>query len=171
MQIFMPVNEARSARPLKLSGKAAEPLRRNGFTLVEMMVVVAIIGVAVTALVLTLSSRAQAINQDAERLATRLSAARDQAVVGGQPVAVWVGAEGYGFEYRLEGEWRPMTERNLENINWRTDISAEVPADERLRIAFDNTGLPNQALQVVLKSGEAMAQVTVNELGEVDIVR
>lgn len=167
----MRVNEVRFVRPLKISHKAVEPLRRNGFTLVEMMVVIAIIGVAVTALVLTLPSRAQAINQDAERLATRLSAARDQAVVGGQPVAVWVGAQGYGFEYRLEGEWRPMTERNLENINWRPDISAEVPTDERLRIAFDNTGLPNQALQVVLKSGEAIAEITVNELGEVNIVR
>ena len=155
----MPVNEARLALTLKISGKTTSPPTRNGFTLVEMMVVVAIIGAAVTALVLTLPSRASAINQDAERLATRLSAARDQAVVGGQPVAVW------------DGEWRPMTERNLENINWRSDITAEVPADERLRIAFDNTGLPNQALQVVLKSGEAMAEISVNELGEVDIVR
>lgn len=167
----MLANKARFAPFPVQHRKRISQAKPNGFTLVEMMVVVAIIGAAVTALVLSLPTSAQAISQDAERLATRLSAARDQAVVGGQPVAVWVDATGYGFEYRLDGEWRPMTERNLANIAWRSGVSADIAPDARPRIAFDNTGLPNQGLAIKLQSGEAIAEVSVDELGEVNIVR
>ncbi len=160
MQISMPVS--------KTSPIFAKP---NGFTLIELLIVIAIIGMATAAIVLTLPGRAQAIQQDAESLATRLSAARDQAVIGGQPVAIWVGVNGYGFEARRDGEWLPITQRNLANIAWRGDIQADVADGERMRIAFDNTGLPNQGMEIILRSADGIAQISVNDLGEIDIVR
>jgi len=173
MRIFTPVNRSPSPQFLREppAGQKTGAMSVNGFTLVELMVVIGIIGVAAAALILALPGRAQAINQDVEQLATRLSAARDQAVVGGQPIAVWISPSGYGFEQRLAGNWQPMKDRNLERVDWRDDIIANVPADEQLRLAFDNTGLPNQGLQIVLTSGDISVQVKVNDLGEVHIVR
>lgn len=81
-----------------MSGESAS---RNdtGMTLVEMLVVLAIIGVAAGAVTLGIGSatRAPSVESEARRFATRLQAAADDAMLGDRMVALTATPEGYGF--------------------------------------------------------------------------
>jgi len=68
-------------------------------TLVEMLVVLAIIGIASGGVALAISSatRAPSIESEARRFATRLEAAGDDAMLGDRTIALTVDGSGYGF--------------------------------------------------------------------------
>nr|WP_326525694.1 prepilin-type N-terminal cleavage/methylation domain-containing protein [Sphingomonas sp.] len=68
-------------------------------TLVEMLVVLAIIGIASGGVALAIGSatRAPSVESEARRFATRLEAAGDDAMLGDRMVALTVDASGYGF--------------------------------------------------------------------------
>lgn len=145
--------------------------KANGFTLIELMVVIAIIGLGVGAVIFVLPGTERTLYSDADRFAARVAAARDLAVVGGQPMAVWINANGYGFEQRLEGEWRPMDARGIARDNWRDGVSPVLADGATERLAFDNNGLPNTGLTIQLRSDQAAAAISVNDLGEVRVDR
>jgi general secretion pathway protein H len=79
----------------------------NGFTLIELLVVVFLIGLATAAVVLSLPGDKSVLRDDAERMAARIAAARDEAVLQSVPTAVWFRPSGYGFEQRRAGQWQP----------------------------------------------------------------
>lgn len=101
-----------------------------GFTLVELMVVLAIMGLAAAAVILTLPSQDQILRQEADRLAVRLAAARDLAVVEGRGTAAVISPSGYGFEQRVRGEWQMLQGRAFVQHDWPRDI----------RVTVDNIG-------------------------------
>jgi general secretion pathway protein H len=70
-----------------------------GMTLIEMLVVLAIIGVAAGAVTLGIGAATRAPNVEAEarRLATRLQSAADDAMLGDQLIALTIDQHGYGF--------------------------------------------------------------------------
>jgi general secretion pathway protein H len=70
-----------------------------GMTLVEMLVVLAIIGVAAGAVTLGIgaATRAPSVESEARRFAMRLQAAADDAMLGDRMVALTVDESGYGF--------------------------------------------------------------------------
>lgn len=150
----------------------------NGFTLVELMITLFIIGLIAGAVVMTLPGDETAISEDADRFAARVAAARDEAIIGSRPVAVWIAPSGYGFEQRRDGQWLPMTGSGLDDMNWRQgtiahlarnndpdDNEVEVPA--RSRFAFDATGLPSAPVSIILSRGEDEGEITVSAVGEV----
>ncbi|WOE75842.1 GspH/FimT family pseudopilin [Alterisphingorhabdus coralli] len=143
----------------------------RGFTLIELLVVVAIIGLGVTAVIFALPGNDRTLYADADRFAARVAAARDLAVVGGQPVALWVSPSGYGFEQRIEGQWQPMSARGIDRADWRDGTMAMLGDDGMQRLAFDNNGLPNEGIVVELRNGETAAAISVNDLGEVSVDR
>ena len=110
MRIFAATPEARP-RP-----------RANGFTLVELMVVLAIMALAATAVVLTMPGEERTVRSEADRLAARLAAARDVAVIEGRSVAVNFAPSGYGFERRIAGEWQPLPGRAFEQRSWPGNV-------------------------------------------------
>lgn len=163
----------------------------SGFTLIELMVVIFIIGLAAGAVMLSLPGDRSAISEDADRFAARVAAARDEAVIGGRAVSVWITPSGYGFEQRRDGQWVALDQRAFESTDWRSgtraqadtpgamsagDAGAEVgegvaektgadPA--RTRFYFDSTGLPNRSLDVTLLRGSDSGTVSVRPNGEV----
>ncbi|WP_181883542.1 GspH/FimT family pseudopilin [Sphingorhabdus pulchriflava] len=141
----------------------------NGFTLVEMLVVIFLLGLASAAVVLMLPGGDSAARNDAERLAARIAAARDEAVLQARPVVFWTRASGYGFEQRFDGQWRAHPDpafkpRNFEN-------GTRILGASQNRILFDATGLPSSPAKIELTNGEGSSLVSVSASGEVAVAR
>ena len=143
------------------------PAAEHGFTLVELMVVIAIIGLASAAVVLSIPDPRGRVMDDAERFAGRLLAARDNAIVGAQPMAVWVSASGYGFERWRDRQWIPIEDKPFAMTNWRAGTSAALGEAGRTQIVFDSTGLPDDAVAVRLQRADEAVTVRVDMAGKV----
>lgn len=140
----------------------------TGFTLVEMLLVVFILGLASAAVVLMLPASGGAVRSDAERLAARVAAARDHAVLEAEPIAVWTRPSGYGFERRTNGAWRAHTDPAFRD---RTlDRGVRIADSAAKHISFDATGMPSQATDIALVSDNGRAVVRISASGEVAIV-
>ena len=66
----------------------------QGFTLVELMVVIFIIGIASAAVVMTVRSPERGVRDEAERFAARVAALRDNAIVQSRSMAVTIRPSG-----------------------------------------------------------------------------
>lgn len=141
----------------------------HGFTLIELMVVLTIIGFISAAVVIAIPDPRGRIVDDADRFAARVAAARDEAVVTARPMGVWVSASGYGFQRREGGQWVPMEEKPFVSANWKTGTRALVGQDGRQQIAFDGTGLPTDPLTITLAREAERVQVSVDMAGKVAV--
>ena len=138
-----------------------------GFSLIELMVVIFIIGLAAGAVVLTMAPPGGAAQVDAERFAARAAAARDLAIIERRPVRLWVSASGYGFEQRADGQWGPATSDILESRNWSDGVIVAISDTDRASRIFDQTGLPSLPLEIAFSKGDADASVTIEGSGNV----
>lgn len=82
----------------------------SGLTLVEMLVVLVIIGIAAGAATLTIGSitRAPSVEAEARRLATMLQSAADDAMLGDRMVAFTIESHGYAFATVSDSGMQPM---------------------------------------------------------------
>lgn len=154
-------------------------MAQRGFTLVELMVVLLIMGVVGSVVMLTVGSR-DSTTSDAARFASRVAAARDMAVTTGRPVSIWVSTTGYGFEERRDGQWRPLAVDALEPRDWPqgTEVATSGMAGQAAglsggaaRLVFDNLGLPDPAASVTIARDGASATVAVAANGDVRVDR
>ncbi|QUT07719.1 GspH/FimT family pseudopilin [Sphingobium phenoxybenzoativorans] len=139
----------------------------RGFTLLELMVVVAIIGFVSAAVVLAMPDPRGRVIEDAEKFAARVSAARDNAVIQARPMGVWISASGYGFEQRGAGRWMPLEDRPFATTQWWQGTGALVGESGRAQISFDSTGLPSEPLVIRLVREGERASVSVDMAGKV----
>ncbi|HTH27925.1 MAG TPA: GspH/FimT family pseudopilin [Sphingobium sp.] len=140
-----------------------------GFTLVELMVVLVIIGLMSGAVLLTMADPRGRLSDDADRFAGRVRAAHDHAIVTARPVALWVSTTGYGFEERRDGQWVPMTEKPLESMDWAKGVNADAGDGGRTRIWFDTIGRADQPLAFRLQRDGHEIAVQVGLDGRVKI--
>lgn len=141
----------------------------HGFTLLELMVVLTIIGFLSAAVVLAIPDPRGRVVEDADRFAARVAAARDEAVVTARPMGLWVSASGYGFQRRDGDGWTPLDEKPFATANWGTGTRALVGKDGRQQIGFDGTGLPTDPLTVTLAREGERVSVTVDMAGKVAV--
>ncbi|MEJ7926639.1 GspH/FimT family pseudopilin [Sphingobium sp. AN641] len=141
----------------------------NGFTLLELMVVLTIIGFVSAAVVMAIPDPRGRIIDDADRFAARVAAARDEAVVTARPMGVWVSASGYGFERRARGQWTPIEQKPFATTDWAPGTRAVVGRDGRRQIGFDSTGLPTDPLTVTLARDTERVSVSVDMAGKVAV--
>lgn len=147
------------------------PDSERGFTLVELMVVIFIIGLASSAVVMTARSPERGARDEAEHLAARIAAVRDHAILQSRTMAVWVRPSGYGFETRSDGTWRPLSQAPFATSDWRRGTSVQIDGARQMRIAFDSTGLPSNAASIAIKRGDALVTVNLAATGDVRVAR
>lgn len=147
----------------------ARPGRRSraGFTLVELMMTVAIIAMAGAAVVMVAPDPRPAVSAEAERYAARLMSARDEAVLTNRPIAVATTTSGYGFQSFDGREWTRLQEGPFKSVSWETGTIAE-PGQNTLRIVFDPTGVA-EPYRLTLRREGRQRVVIVDGAGEVSI--
>jgi len=144
---------------------------RSGFTLVELLMVVAIIGLAAGAVVLAVPDTRPPVGDEAERFAARLVRAREEALLTNRAVAVEATAEGYAFSSFDGVQWSPLTDGPFGDELWAEDTAARPegqPQGEPLRVVFDPTGAAEPAT-LALSRKSRVVTVVVDAAGEVRV--
>ena len=139
----------------------------NGFTLVELMVVLVIVGLMSTAVMLAIPDPNGGLTGEAQRFAARVRAAQERAIMDNRSFALRFTAAGYGFERSQAGSWQALEERPFTTARW-SEGTAVAPAEGR--IVFDSTGFSEPAQVVLTRSREQVA-VVIGEGGEIDVRR
>ena len=153
-------------------------MRRDGFTLVEMLIVLTVMALLASAVVLTVDRGGRGVASDASRLASRIAAARETAIVSARPVGVWITRSGYGFDVRSGGAWRPAAQKPFETVDWPagTSVAAAGMAGRqaalsggKARLVFDNLGLPDSPMRLDLSRDGRSAHIAVMPNGDVKV--
>lgn len=142
--------------PISATGNRAE----RGFTLVELMVVLTLIGLMTTAVLLLMPDPRGRLLDEGQRFAARSLAARDLAIVTARPVRLRADATGYAFDQRRSGRWVAIAEKPFRPEPWGKDVVAGPAA----AIVFDSSGVVEPQAQFVLqRDGE---RLTVSIAGD-----
>jgi general secretion pathway protein H len=123
-----------------------------GFTLLELVVAITIIGIAAAAIVLSLPQAGDDARRSALRLAAHASAARDAAILTGRPVLLTPGPSG----------WQAGAEPPV-----RLPAGQSLISEPAGPIIFDPTGLASPA-RLAIRSGDASASVTISAAGAIN---
>ena len=127
-----------------------------GFTLIEIMMVVFIIGLASGVVIMSLPERASGLQQDALVLQRDVDALANRAVLTGVPHALAFNGRAYEGLARRSGEWvalRGVTREISTGVALRVEGAGERTGDTA-RIVFDPTGAPSGATLSVSALGE-----------------
>lgn len=151
-----------------MSRRPASDAAEAGFTLVELMVVLVLMGLAAAAVVLALPDPRGSLVNDAERFAARVRAAQEGAIGEGRPIALSVGGGGYRFERRVDRAWQPIAEEPLAPETWSDGARAIIAADGEGRVLLDPTGLADP-LDLTLVRGDERVRVAIEPSGTVRV--
>lgn len=81
--------------------------QEQGFTLIEVLVVVFIVALASTVIIVSLPSSEKQTTVQAEKLLRELNFASRESIASGFPTALFLTEDGYAFKHFREQEWSP----------------------------------------------------------------
>lgn len=141
----------------------------RGFSLVELLVVVTVLGLLGAAVLLTIPGGGARLGDQADQLSAHLQRAREEAVLGNRAVAVRVDAAGYRFERRGWDGWQVMADPPLHARRFPDGVQADFRGREQVaRFEFDATGA-NVPADVVLRGPETALRLALLSSGEVQV--
>ena len=140
----------------------------RGFTLVELMVVLVILGLASSAVILAVPDPRGRVIDEAERFAARSRAVRDDAIVQARTMSVVIDATGYSVERRARGRWENAGSGVMRPVAWTAGTGV---VSARSRITFDATGAIADPVTVALSREGVTARVDFPGSGAVNVLR
>lgn len=142
---------------------------QSGFTLVELMVVLVILGLMASVVILSLPDGRNDLEQDAQIFAARTAALRDNAILQSRPMAVQVTPSGYSFLERRKGAWSLLEDKPFRSTNWSEGVTANVGEAGPLLISFESTGLPSDRAEVRLAFKAYERNIIIAPMGDVQL--
>lgn len=142
----------------------------RGFTLVELLVVLTIVGLMAAAVVLAMPDPRGSLTGDAERFAARAKAAQDRAILDANGMAIRLTPVGYGFDRRADGQWRPLDVKPFADQAWSEGTEAVITGQGATRIVFDPTGAVEPA-EILLRRGDQQVRIAIGHDGAIDVAR
>lgn len=136
-----------------------------GFTLVEMMVVLVIVGLLAAAAVLAMPEPGGALRVEAETFAARAKAAQETALVESRATALQVGPGGYALARSRGGSWQ-----EIGRFAWQEGTQPDLAVGQELRTVFDATGSADP-LELTLRRDERRVRIEISGDGEIQIQR
>lgn len=140
---------------------------RAGFTLVELLMAIAIIGLAAGAVVVSVPDPRPSVAEDAERFAARLVRAREESILSNRLVAVDATQTGYGFTAFDGARWSTLDQGPFRPETWSAGTALESAAGPA-RVVFDPTGVAEPATVILTREGSRRT-VAVDAAGEVSL--
>jgi general secretion pathway protein H len=146
--------------------------RQRGFTLLEMMVVLVIVGIMLGMISYNvMPDRHQRMQEDAQRIALLLQLAREEAIVRNRPIAFEAQGNAYHFLVRGERSWEALHDtdvlRDREFVITPMTLSMEPRLDARddaLRIVFGREPV-DKAFVLTMSSGEDKVSIHADGIG------
>jgi general secretion pathway protein H len=149
------------------------PSRRSpqqGFTLVELMVVLVLLGLLSAAVVVAMPDPRGSLVEEAERFAATAKAARDHAILDSTGMSLRVTETGYGFDRRVKGAWQPIGQKPFADHLWKRGTTAAMGPEGVARIVFDPTGITDPT-RIILVRGDERIAVAIPADGAIHVVR
>ncbi|MFK3776350.1 GspH/FimT family pseudopilin [Pseudomonas sp. NPDC089406] len=138
---------------------------QHGFTLIELMVVLVIVGIASAAISLNIRpDPAKPLRSDGERLAQLLELAQSEAQAEGQALRWQSDGEGYRF-VRADGQ--VVQDGPLRPRRWQAE-GVKVQSEPKGAIWLEGEWV-SEPLRLRLRSGPAMVQVSRSAAGQVRV--
>ena len=109
--------------PTLATGNKVTHSNYRGFTLVELLVAVAVMGLLSATVMLTLPSGGDRARVEAQRFLARVTTAAQDSILTGKPRGLAIDSQGYKFFWYREGQWQPADSRaELAAAEWDDDV-------------------------------------------------
>ena len=137
----------------------------GGFTFVELMVVIFIIGLAASAIILAIPNGDGNLYAEADRFAARAKALRDNAIIESKPARIEIDGHGYLLWNRRGGGWQEAG-----RYAWSRQDTVSLSSGARGATRFDATGMATP-VHLVLERGRDRATIDIGQDGSVHVRR
>jgi general secretion pathway protein H len=152
--------------------RAQHRLRARGFTLLELLVVLVIVGITLGFIsVNVIPNERQALQDEAQRIALLMQLARDEAIVRNRPVAFEAESERYRFLIREDDGWQVLSnddmlhEREFKRAPVTLSITPATAAESNpLRIIFGREPV-DKPFVLTLSSGDTSVALRADGIG------